>query len=120
VYHRGTGQLVPGSAILFTGGTPSTALSEGRGANSERFAVRVWPNPFSGSVRLSAPSSSHARAAIYDNCGRLVRNLNRTGRGTEYVWDGLGDNGRSAAPGIYFFRATAGREDVWTKLVRTR
>jgi hypothetical protein len=119
-YHRGTDQLAPGSAILFTDVTPSTALNEGRMANGELRAVRAWPNPFSGSVRLSAPSGSHVRAAIYDNCGRLVRTLNRTGRASEYVWDGSSDNGRSVAPGIYFFRAASGKENAWTKLVLTR
>jgi hypothetical protein len=119
VYHRGTSQLAPGSAIRFTAATPSTAVSEQPGTTTAR-SVRAWPNPFSGSVRLSAPSGSHVKAAIYDNCGRLVRILNRTGRGNEYVWDGLSDNGRSVAPGIYFFRAATGGNDVWTKLVLTR
>jgi hypothetical protein len=118
-YHRGTSQLAPGSAIRFTDATPSTAVSQQPGMTSARSIV-AWPNPFSGSVRLSAPAGSHLRAAIYDNCGRLVRTLNRTGRASEYVWDGLSDNGRSVAPGIYFFRVAAGTDRTWTKLVLTR
>jgi hypothetical protein len=118
-YHRGTSQLAPGSAIRFTDAAPSTAVSEHPGMTAAR-AVLAWPNPFSSSVRLSAPSGSHVRAAIYDNCGRLIRVLNRTGRGNEYVWDGLSANGRSVAPGVYFFRAASGTDETWTKLVLSR
>jgi len=118
-YHRGTSQLVPGSAIRFSDVTPSTAVNEGLATSGERRTVRAWPNPFSRMVRLSAPGAC-ASAGIYDNCGRLVRTLSRPSRTGAFIWDGLDAGGRSVAPGIYFFRTMGGRSEAWTKLVLTR
>jgi hypothetical protein len=78
-----------------------------------------YPNPFSGSTRISfvIPEESHITLEVFDICGRLVatiadENLKR-GRYL-YDWDGVDNEGREAASGVYFYRLTAG------ELARTR
>lgn len=76
------------------------------GARSVPAAV-VAPNPFADgtTVRLDLPGREHVRIAVYDAAGRVVRRLadRELSAGThQFRWNGLDDDRRAAASGVYF------------------
>lgn len=66
------------------------------------------PNPFQKSTRISYQLEADRDVAIriYDVSGRIVRNLEATGRaGTNSVeWNGRDDSGRRTVAGLYYYR----------------
>ncbi len=73
------------------------------------------PNPFTHTTTISpAPGSTKPTLLrIYDNSGRLVRQLIAQGA---TVWDGRSQTGKPLPPGVYFCCAAESSSD-WTKLV---
>jgi hypothetical protein len=75
-------------------------------------SLSLSPNPFSSSVRSTAPALAPAVAdhpatlSIYDVSGRLLRRMTGT-LGTGFLWDGRDEDGRSAPPGLYVHRLDA-------------
>jgi hypothetical protein len=71
-----------------------------------------WPNPTAGTsqLRLRLVEAVSARIEVFDVSGRRVRTLvadARWPRGERLLqWDGSDDNGRPAASGAYFVRAS--------------
>lgn len=76
------------------------------------FVRNVWaaPNPFRGHVTLGLRAEPGARETrdwrIVDPSGRRIRILPFSGG--SIVWDGRGDGGMNAAPGVYFAVAPNG------------
>jgi hypothetical protein len=90
----------------------ATASPAGRGA-----ALRVWPNPARGAVRLVLPSApgGPVQASVYDVAGRLLRRLPAvasTGPSTTLYWDGRDGGGSQLPSGNYFLRIET-REGTW-------
>ncbi len=79
------------------------------------------PNPFNPrtTIAYSLRAEGHARLAIHDAQGRVVRTLvdevQRSGR-HQVDWDGKTDGGDAAASGIYFMRLSAGGESLTRKI----
>jgi hypothetical protein len=84
-----------------------------------------WPNPFSVSTRFafSIGGAGAVEVRVIDVTGRVVRDLYR-GRDTTgpgfLEWNGLDDNGRVAAPGVYFIRLEHRGEALSRRLVLVR
>jgi hypothetical protein len=123
-YHRGTAPLAARRAIKYSSGTPTTGVDDnlrhelGRGLD-----VSVWPNPFPEQVsfQVGANRGTPVRIGVYDNNGRLVRNLDATGNGlTSLTWDGRDELGRSVVPGVYFYRVSAAGRTGSGKLILAR
>lgn len=84
------------------------------------------PNPFAKSTvihfALAAPARVDVR--VYDTAGRLMRTLVRgttLGAGEQQVeWDGLGDDGRPASNGIYYYRLQMGARAETRRMVLMR
>lgn len=75
-------------------------------------ALRVAPNPASGSARIEFTLSSrqHVQVDVLDARGRRVRMLFAGARGPgmeSAQWDGGDAGGRRVAPGIYFARVAS-------------
>jgi hypothetical protein len=107
----GDGALYAGTSPnggIYRLGTP-VSVDPG-GAPPAALAIRAVPNPAAPGVRfeLTGLSASAARVGIFAVDGRLVRTLQGTagGQGAEFrlVWDGLTEDGRLAAAGVYFAR----------------
>lgn len=87
-----------------------------------RLAVTAHPNPFNPRTTLSfdLPRAEVVSLAVYDVQGRLVRVLvdhSRHDAGRhQRVWDGLDDQGQTAASGIYFYHFAAGADRRTGKL----
>ncbi|UCG31046.1 MAG: fibronectin type III domain-containing protein [candidate division WOR-3 bacterium] len=86
---------------------------------------RSQPNPFSSrvSVRYAVPRDVETKMAIYDVCGRVVRNLIdgvRVAGFHETGWDGRDENGRLMTNGVYFLRMKAGSWAASEKLLLVR
>jgi flagellar hook assembly protein FlgD len=84
------------------------------------------PNPFKGSTRISfgLPRDARLSLRVFDVTGRIVRVLT-DGRtwpaGTHAIhWDGMGDDGQTAAPGIYLAVLKTDRGTGVRRMVRLR
>lgn len=85
----------------------------------------VTPNPSRGThrIRMRLPAPAHARLAVFDLAGRMIRELaNRPFDAGAHAleWDGLDSNGHSVGSGVFVLRAQAGGNRVDQKLVRIR
>ncbi len=83
------------------------------------------PNPATGRTVLSVsvPQPGNVDLQIFDNAGRLVRDLVRTKFVTtqaEFVWDGRDDYGNEVARGVYFYRVKSANCEQLGKVVLTR
>ena len=83
------------------------------------------PSPFAGATTLTfmLPGRTRASVVVLDVRGRTVRSLasGDLGAGTHTVtWDGRGDDGRPAPPGLYFCRLTAPGTDLRARMLRLR
>jgi hypothetical protein len=81
------------------------------------------PNPSAGPSRLTLalPRDAHARVAVYDLAGRVVRTLVDGWQSAGVVslsWDGRSADGRRAGPGLYFVRGVVGGSSVTRSVVR--
>jgi len=89
----------------------------------ERFDLgQNIPNPFnaSTSIRFKLPRSSRIAIEIYNILGQSVRRLideEKPPGQYEVTWDGLDDNGREAASGMYFYRINAGDYSESKKMI---
>jgi hypothetical protein len=84
-----------------------------------------WPNPFYRDVcwELALPEPAYVDAGVYDIRGRLVRKLEShffNSGDHSIVWDGLDNDGKSAASGIYFLEVSANDGRLVRKVVRIR
>ncbi len=98
------------SVIASLGGPVSLALSEAR------------PNPANRVTQfgLTLDRPSTVAVSIYDLSGRLVSTLHRglLGAGSHsFTWNGASDDGRPAAGGVYFYRASTEGAIASRKLV---
>jgi len=100
--------------------------SLGGEAGASRLALaQSLPNPMHESARIDyvLPAAGHLSLRIYDTAGRLVRTLHdgpaAAGPGSA-LWNGLGDEGRTAATGVYFYRLEAASEVLTRKLMLIR
>jgi hypothetical protein len=80
------------------------------------------PNPFNPktTIAFSLPEPNDVRLEIYDVAGRRVTTLvdQRLTAGEHRVeWNGVGATGDRVASGVYFYKLTAGRENVSRKMV---
>jgi sugar lactone lactonase YvrE len=69
----------------------------------------IWPNPSAGRATISfaLASPGHAKLAIYDVAGRLVKTIvdGELDAGSHRVeWQGIDDSGKINLPGVYFAR----------------
>lgn len=68
-----------------------------------------YPNPFNPetTIRYQVPAIGNVELTIYDQLSRQIRKLvNETQPAASYeiVWNGLDDNGKAVASGIYFYQ----------------
>lgn len=82
--------------------------------------LRISPNPFTGSatIHYGLPREDRVSVSVHDVSGRLVRllladRIESAGRHS-MLWNGRDDEGRRAAPGVYFVRFGTG-EGVWSR-----
>lgn len=88
-------------------------------------ALRAWPNPAEGAVRLSLSPGTvgPVPVRIYSVSGRLVRELFAVAESpasrVEVIWDGRSEAGERVAGGVYVARpAVAGARGVPLTVVR--
>lgn len=80
------------------------------------------PNPFNPTTTIAYSLSvgAHVTLTIFDVGGRRVRVLTDTMAAAgphDVSWDGLDDNGRGVASGVYFYRLVAGSFTQTKKMV---
>ncbi len=107
--------LALNATLWATRKAPSGPLAvPGPGATGALEFARPEPNPSAGgvSLRFALPAAAHVRLELLDCTGRRVRTLadgSFAAGAHALAWDGAGEDGRAAAPGLYFARlATPG------------
>ena len=85
----------------------------------------VMPQPARGAQTIRFYSGQERRllVTIHDVAGRRVRSVHRgwlNAGETRFFWDGRDDQGRPAAPGVYYLRGSDGERTRATKLIRIR
>jgi len=88
-------------------------------------ALRIYPNPASGPIRivLRVPSGSSKtiHLEIFDLLGRRVRRLEVSNRGPGsrvIFWDGRDEKGKVVPAGIYFCRVQVGKHILSQKIIK--
>ncbi|MFH2054005.1 MAG: carboxypeptidase regulatory-like domain-containing protein [bacterium] len=84
-----------------------------------------WPNPSNGGVqlRISVTRDTPVTLGVYDLRGRLVRSWSDPAVAPgdhDYLWDGLGADGRPAPSGLYLVRITTPADTHSRPLVLAR
>ena len=111
-YDATASTLVNQLAIKFTTEPAFTSIitADEKGVERGDFHLdQNFPNPFNKrtSINFTLPEQSHVSLSIYNIKGELVRVLydGRQSSGKHRVeWNGLNDEGKEAASGIYFYR----------------
>jgi hypothetical protein len=91
-----------------------------------RLALRSpWPNPGRGTTHFEVglPAAEDLRVDVLDLQGRAVRALHRglaPAGWSALTWNGTGEDGSVAPPGLYFLVARAGVQRAEARLVRLR
>ena len=84
--------------------------------------LKVWPNPFRGSVALSVTSgkADFMKAEVYNLRGQKVRGLKAIPDGDKltFSWDGKDSSGHSTASGIYFIRVGHGAQAKTVRVLK--
>jgi len=85
----------------------------------------AWPNPANPAVtiRFRAAANEIAQVQILDVRGRVVRELHQSAGAGDWqniIWNGLTDDGRAAASGVYLIRLSAGLELRTQRVVLAR
>ncbi len=128
----GNGVAYAGGNFNFAAGSPHgfiAGLSEGIStgvADLSPAASEAWvaaPNPFHGplSLRFSLPAARTLDVAVFDLAGRRLRTLLRgdLAAGAHHLtWDGRTDDGRAAAPAVYFVRVRGGGINLCKRVLR--
>ncbi len=105
------------AAITSINGKTTPKITEGFGL------VSNYPNPFNPSTKIhfSLPSSKVVSVAVYDILGRKIATLlnkKELAAGEHnLVWNGLDDNGKSMASGVYLYKIKSGGLTVTKKMM---
>lgn len=96
-------------------------------ASTKKLDFSVFPNPYrlnsSGDIclKFDLPEKCQINVGVYDVSGRLVKSIYESetlGPGTVYAkWDGRDANGIKPSSGIYFMKATEGKNTNTKRVV---
>ena len=105
----------------------SRAVVESQDATVPEFFTlsQNYPNPFNPATttRFDLPRSEEIDLAVYNHTGQKVATLAhgvREAGGYTLRWDGLDDDGRELASGVYLYRLEAGERVETRKMVLVR
>jgi len=88
----------------------ATGIEEQKLAATEKIILSVYPNPFKQHLAIRVAglhqiyrsfNPGEIRLNVYDVCGRIVKSF-VTPTDDEVLWNGLDDQGRRIASGVYF------------------
>jgi hypothetical protein len=125
-------QGLPGASALssLTVSLSATVLASQVGVGDDLLPVVTAlranvPNPFQGgtAIRFDMAGPGRVQLLVYDVRGRLVRVVRDQvlDRGRyEASWDGTGDDGRDAGPGIYFYVLEGAGERLTRRMTKVR
>jgi len=101
--------------------TLSGPLSRNKLDNNSKNQLRVFPNPFTQSIKISftQPKVYNNRISIYSTNGRIVRSFGNVTTNS-IVWDGRDNLGNKVSPGVYLIKAKAGDKVYSRKVVLER
>jgi hypothetical protein len=114
-----SGALTDGTEFV---GTEAVTLSSRAGGSKAGPAIRTLRGPQGTTPRISFDLATSGRVSlcIYDAAGRQVRMLENSYKraGTyDVTWDRKTNDGRSAAPGVYFVTLEQGRDNSVAKMI---
>jgi hypothetical protein len=113
------------NALIYWESPPDSGYSVDNFAPPGAFLAQNYPNPFNPqtSIAFGLKKNGHVTLDVYDAAGRLVRSLvNEQREAGSYVetWNGLNDQGRTVASGVYFYMLDTGVAKKTKKMVLLR
>jgi hypothetical protein len=110
--------IIDGFTFVPEGGTTGAEPP----ASSRNSLGAAYPNPFNPNttIRYSLEKGDFTELTVYDVAGRRIRSLESGFAPAGYhevSWNGLDDNGRPAASGVYFYRISSGDFKETRKMV---
>ncbi|MDP8231466.1 MAG: T9SS type A sorting domain-containing protein, partial [Candidatus Zophobacter franzmannii] len=81
-----------------------------------------YPNPFNPTttIEFNIPKSQNVEVTVFNILGQKVKTVAKDHFDAginKIVWNGINENGKSVASGIYFYRVEAGKSSVTKKMV---
>ena len=89
----------------------------------KQFSVsQNYPNPFNPTTTLeyTLPENMAVQITIFDNLGRVVKNLFNGNQGSGYkkvVWDATDNHGQPVSAGVYMYSIVAGENRQTKKMI---
>lgn len=116
-----------GNIVMDNGKHLFSVVSLGGGQESETIvtpvmSAMIYPNPMRGNtnIEVNTTAKSVVDISIYNLKGQLVRKINSAEivkGNTSFIWNGLADDGKPVAQGIYFCRIKSQNYLLTKKLI---
>lgn len=102
--------------------TPLTMPADGSSGLAAPRLIQNYPNPFSEetTIAFSLPATSEVTVDIFNAAGQKVITLlsEEMAAGQHQIrWNGLNDNDRNAAPGVYYYQLQAHGQKLAAKMI---
>lgn len=111
------GDWVPSEMSTIQWEFANTANDDPGAPSISEMNINAYPNPFGKELRIEMETKTMGDISyrIFNTKGQLIRNLES--KGTETVWDGRDNQGRSVSNGIYFIRARQQEKQVSARVL---
>lgn len=80
-------------------------------------SLSCYPNPFSAATTIKS-STAPAKIEIFNIKGQKVQTLTNDAKSQSVAWDGRGNQNQQVPAGLYFIRATAGTQQMTSKVIK--
>jgi len=82
-----------------------------------KISITAYPNPFNGSVNITAISDCESRLVLYDLLGREIRSYLVNAGENNIIWEATDENGQAFNSGIYFAKLSGASGSSVEKIV---
>jgi hypothetical protein len=113
-----------GKLFMARGSFANTAIPEGNEVPVpvQKLTLSSYPNPFkdSSTITVGLAKNAQVSVSIYNIKGELIKSLVQADKkaGTfQLSWDGKDTKGKAVSAGVYFYKCTADKKEVMSKVV---
>lgn len=81
-------------------------------------SISCYPNPFGGITTIKSTGTAPSKIEIFNIKGQKVQTLTNDSKTRSIAWDGRDNRNNQVPAGLYFIRATAGTQQMTTKVIK--
>jgi len=81
-------------------------------------SINCYPNPFSVATTVKSTAPAPAKIEVFNIKGQKIQSLTNNSKSQSVVWDGRNNQNQQVPAGIYFIRATAGTQQMTSKVIK--